>query len=94
MAIFGLFHGFGLATKLQALTLSEEGLLGNLLAFNLGVELGQLLALFFILIIVNLWRITARFNHQAIIANGLIMTSGFTLIAYQLTGYYLSAAGP
>ncbi len=94
VAIFGLFHGFGLATKLQALTLSEEGLLGNLLAFNLGVELGQLLALFFILVIVNLWRITARFSHQAIIANGLIMTSGFTLIAYQLTGYYLSAPVP
>lgn len=91
VAIFGLFHGLGLATKLQELTLSEEGLLGNLIAFNIGVELGQLLALFFILTIVNFWRITARFGNQATLANGLIMTCGFTLIVYQLTGYFVEA---
>ena len=90
VAVFGLFHGFGLATKLQELTLSTEGLFGNLIAFNLGVEAGQLIALFIILAAVNLWRITARFGHQAIVANGLIMASGFALITYQLTGYALS----
>lgn len=89
VAVFGLFHGFGLATKLQELTLSEEGLLGNLVAFNIGVECGQLLALFFILAAVNLWRITAKFSSQAVLANGLIMTSGFILIIYQLTGYFV-----
>ena len=89
VAVFGLFHGLGLATKLQELTLSEDGLLGNLIAFNVGVEAGQLLALFFILTIVNVWRITAKFGHQAVLANGLIMACGFTLIIYQLTGYFL-----
>ena len=89
VAIFGLFHGLGLATKLQELTLSEEGLLGNLIAFNVGVEVGQLIALFFILTAVNFWRLTARFGHQTVLANGLIMTCGFALIVYQLTGYFL-----
>jgi hypothetical protein len=87
---FGLFHGFGLATKLQALTLSEEGLLGNLLAFNLGVEAGQLTALVGIIALMNLWRASARFDSQAIVANGALMTCGFILIGYQLTGYGLS----
>ncbi|MCR9258419.1 MAG: HupE/UreJ family protein [Pseudomonadaceae bacterium] len=88
--VFGLFHGFGLATKLQALTLSEDGLLGNLLAFNLGVEAGQLTALVGIVALMNLWRASARFESQASVANGLLMTCGFVLIGYQLTGYGLS----
>jgi hypothetical protein len=92
VAIFGLFHGFGLATKLQQLTLSEEGLLGNLVAFNVGVEAGQILALLFILATVNLWRITARFSSQAVVANGLIMACGFALIVYQLTGYFIESS--
>ena len=87
--VFGLFHGFGLATKLQALGLSEEGLLANLLAFNLGVELGQLLALVAIITLVNLWRAGARFQTQAVVANGLIMTAGYLFMFYQITGYLL-----
>ena len=43
--VFGLFHGFGLATKMQEFEISREGLLANLIAFNVGVEIGQLLAL-------------------------------------------------
>ena len=42
---FGLFHGFGLASKLQELTLSKSGLILNILSFNVGVEIGQVLAL-------------------------------------------------
>ena len=41
---FGLVHGFGLATKLQDLTLSRDGLVANIISFNVGVEIGQLLA--------------------------------------------------
>ena len=91
VCVFGLFHGFGLATKLQELTLSEEGLLGNLIAFNVGVEVGQLLALTGIIAIMNLWRFTARFQTQAVLANGALMTAGFMLMGYQLTGYFVSA---
>src|ERR1700752_175241 len=43
--IFGLFHGFGLATKLQELNLAKTGLVTNILSFNVGIELGQVLAL-------------------------------------------------
>src|SRR6201981_2561405 len=43
--IFGLFHGFGLATKLQEFSLSPNGLVANILSFNVGVEVGQCLAL-------------------------------------------------
>jgi len=43
--IFGFCHGFGLATKIIEYDISPDGLLPNLLAFNVGVEIGQLLAL-------------------------------------------------
>ena len=88
--IFGFFHGFGLATKLQDFKLSSDGLVPNILAFNVGVEIGQLLALSSILIVMGFWRRTAAFNRQAVIANTLLMTAGFILIGYQLTGFYLS----
>lgn len=88
--IFGFFHGFGLATKLQDFELSNEGLVPNILAFNVGVEIGQLLALSGILIAMGFWRRTSAFNRQAILANTLLMTAGFILIGYQLTGFYLS----
>lgn len=89
--VFGLFHGFGLATKLQALSISDEGLLGNLLAFNVGVEAGQLVALVGIVALMNVWRYTARFNAQAVLANSILMTCGFMLMGYQLTGYFVAA---
>ena len=93
--VFGLFHGFGLATKLQELGLSADGLLPNLLAFNLGVELGQIAALVIILTLMNTWRHVAAgggaFRRQAILANWLLMTGGFALMGYQLTGYIVGS---
>ena len=86
VAVFGLFHGFGLATKLQELSLPSDGLLTNLIAFNLGVEAGQVLALVGIVTLVNCWRFTTRFASQAAVFNSLIMSAGFVLMAYQLTG--------
>jgi hypothetical protein len=88
--IFGFFHGFGLATKLQDFALSPEGLVPNMLAFNVGVELGQLLALFGILIVMGFWRRTEAFNRQAFAANTALMSAGFVLIGFQLTGYFVS----
>jgi len=93
---FGLVHGLGLATKLQELSLSEDGLVGNLLAFNLGVEVGQLLALFLILSMLALWRYGLASGTRlegstrgAIAANCLIMAAGLVLIGYQLTGFFV-----
>ena len=88
--IFGLFHGFGLATKLQDFTLSEEGLVPNIIAFNIGVEIGQLLALAAILIVMGLWRRSSRFTAQAFAANVVLMIAGFVLMGYQLTGYWIT----
>jgi hypothetical protein len=88
---FGLAHGFGLSTKLQDLRLSPDGLVGNILAFNVGVELGQFAALALILIAFQLWRRTGAFYRGAYLANVALMTAGFVLFGYQLTGYFISA---
>ena len=86
--IFGFFHGFGLATKLQEFSLSPDGLLTNLIAFNVGVEIGQLLALGAILIAMGYWRRTASFGRYSFAVNVALMTAGFVLFGYQLTGYF------
>ncbi len=86
--LFGLAHGFGLSTKLQDLALSQDGLVPNMLAFNVGVELGQLLALTFILLAFQFWRRSPGFLQGAFVTNFLIMTAGFMLMGYQLTGYF------
>ena len=88
--IFGFFHGFGLATKLQDFELSRDGLVPNILAFNVGVELGQLLALSGILIAMAFWRRSSAFTRQAFAANTVLMSAGFVLMGYQLTGYFIS----
>lgn len=89
---FGLIHGFGLATKLQALHLNPEGLLVNLMAFNLGVEVGQLLALSLILVAMTLWRRSRHFDRTATGANVLLMLAGFVLAGHQAAGYLFDGA--
>lgn len=88
--IFGLFHGFGLATKILEYEISPDGLVTNLLAFNLGVEIGQLLALGVILIGMSYWRRTPGFVRHAYTANVVMMSAGFILVGMQLTGYFVS----
>jgi hypothetical protein len=89
---FGLIHGFGLATKLQALNLNPEGLLVNLVSFNVGVEVGQVLALTLILAAMTLWRRTPMFERTAAGANVLLMLAGFVLAGEQLAGYIFGGA--
>ncbi len=88
--IFGLFHGFGLATKLQEFQLPEDGLLVNLIAFNIGVELGQFAALIFILIAINAWRHFPSFQRFSTLTNTALMSAGVMLVGFQLTGYFVS----
>ncbi len=85
--IFGLFHGLGLGTKLLDFSLSADGLVPNILAFNVGVELGQVLGLSAILIAMGWWRRSAAFHRHAFAANVVVMTCGFILAGYQLVGY-------
>ena len=88
--IFGLLHGFGLATKIQEYEISADGLVANLIAFNVGVEIGQLLALSAILIVMGYWRRTASFWRHAYTANVAMMSAGFLFMGYQLTGLIVS----
>ena len=88
--IFGLFHGFGLATKLQEFELNNDGLLTNLLAFNLGVELGQIMSLSLVLIVLSFWRRYDSYLKFSGLTNTLLMTAGMMLVMYQLTGYFLN----
>jgi hypothetical protein len=87
--IFGLFHGFGLATKILDFEVSPNGLVPNLLAFNVGVEIGQLLALSAILIAMSYWRRAPSFFRHAYTTNVAVMAAGFVLMGYQLAGYLL-----
>ncbi|MBN9216675.1 MAG: HupE/UreJ family protein [Mesorhizobium sp.] len=89
--IFGFFHGFGLSTKIIEYNISPDGLVPNLLAFNVGVELGQLMALGAILIVMGYWRRTPSFWRHAYTANVIMMTAGFLLIGYQLAGLFVAA---
>jgi hypothetical protein len=91
--IFGLFHGFGLATKLLDFEMGADGLVPNLVAFNVGVEIGQLLALSAILIAMSYWRRTSGFMRHAYTANVAIMTAGFLLVGYQLAGFFITSQG-
>src|SRR4030095_6513395 len=88
--VFGLFHGFGLATKLQEFELSPNGLVANIVSFNVGVEIGQGLALTAILIALTYWRFRPSFLQHAFATNAVVMSCGFLLVGYQLAGYFLS----
>jgi len=87
--VFGFFHGFGLATKLQDFELSQNGLVVNIVSFNVGVEIGQFLALTGILIALTYWRTRPGFLRHAFATNAIVMASGFLLVGYQLSGYFL-----
>jgi len=88
--IFGLFHGFGLAAKIIEFELDTNGLFTNLIAFNIGVEVGQLLSLSAILILISYWRKRSSFLIYAYSANVILMTMGFMLTGYQLFGFFNS----
>jgi hypothetical protein len=89
--IFGLFHGFGLATKLQELALAKNGLVTNIVSFNVGVEIGQVLALTGVLIVLSFWRTRSGFLRHAFATNTVLMSIGFVLTGYQVAGYLVAS---
>ncbi|WP_245729569.1 HupE/UreJ family protein [Salinihabitans flavidus] len=88
--IFGFFHGTGLATKILDYDIASDGLLPNLLAFNVGVEIGQIMALAVILIVMSYWRRSPAFLRQAYTANVVMMALGFILMGYHITGFFVA----
>jgi len=87
--VFGLFHGLGLATKLQEFDLSDNGLVTNIIGFNIGVEIGQILALSAVFILLSLWRTSISYLRHAFITNTALMAGGFLLAGYQISAYVL-----
>ncbi|MDP3262732.1 MAG: HupE/UreJ family protein [Tabrizicola sp.] len=88
--IFGFLHGFGLASKIIEYDISQDGLLTNLIAFNVGVEIGQLTALAAILVLMRRWRASPSFGQQAYTANVIMIGLGFYLMGFQLIGLALA----
>ena len=85
--VFGLFHGLGLATKLQEFDLSENGLVTNIISFNIGVEIGQILALSAVFLILSVWRTSSSYLRHSFITNTVLMTGGFLLAGFQISTY-------
>lgn len=90
--VFGLFHGLGLATKVQEFNLVKNGMVTNILSFNVGIELGQVLGLSIVLLVLTIWRTSGSFKRYAFTANTVLMTCGFMLAGYQLSGFFLAPA--
>lgn len=90
--VFGLFHGLGLATKLQEFDLSPNGLVVNIVSFNVGVEIGQVLALSAVFIALSVWRTKESYLRHAFATNSALMTGGFLLMGYQLSGLLLAGS--
>jgi hypothetical protein len=87
--VFGLFHGLGLATKLQEFMVSDNGLLANILSFNLGVEMGQILALFGVVAVLGYWRTRPSFSRWSFATNTALMVGGFLFAGIQMVGFVL-----
>lgn len=83
----GLIHGFGLSTRLQELPLSEDSLLINIISFNVGIELGQISALFFMLLLIAAWRKSQAFQTFSIVSNFGLIIAGGLLFLMQMHGY-------
>jgi hypothetical protein len=88
--VFGLCHGLGLATKLLDLSISNHGLVINLLSFNLGVELGQILVLLLVVSLLNLWRSRPGFKSGARVANWVLVAGGAAIMLDQTREYLIS----
>ncbi len=85
--IFGLFHGLGLATKLQEFQIPEDGLITNIISFNVGVEIGQIMALVFVVLLLRVWRTNQSYIKLSVVTNTLLMSAGILLMLFQLTSY-------
>ena len=75
--------------KIQEIGLSKNGIAKNILSFNIGVEIGQFLALSVAIMLFLVWQKRDSFSRQAFAVNTFIMFCGFTLAGYHLIGYVL-----
>lgn len=87
---FGLLHGFGLSTRLQQLPLGDDsmGMLFRILSFNVGVEVGQVIALAIMVYGLSTWRKKESFKRFSYASNSLLMFAGIFLLFMQMHGYW------
>lgn len=83
----GLVHGLGLSSRLQAFPLSEDGLLLNIISFNIGIELGQVLALLVMILLIDAWRKRPSFRKFSMASNYVLILAGGLLFLMQMHGY-------
>ena len=80
---FGLIHGLGFSNYLQALLGREESLFSPLLAFNIGLELGQIMIVAIIVgigyVFLNLLKMAMR--DWAMFVSGIAFGVAFLLMA-------------
>ncbi len=85
---FGLIHGLGLSTRLQSFELGANQFLAKIVSFNIGVELGQVLALIPIVLVINRWKKLKSFDAFYKAANTYLIIAGIFLFIYQLYAYF------
>lgn len=86
--LFGLIHGFGLSTRLQSFEIGTAQFLPKIICFNVGVELGQVLALIPIVFIITQWKSKKSYQAFYKAANWYLVIAGVLLLIYQLNGYF------
>lgn len=89
VGLFGLIHGFGLSTRLQSFDMGDNQFLSKILCFNLGVEVGQVLALIPIIFVINYSRKSNHFSAFYKAMNWYLVIAGIGLFLYQIRGYIL-----
>jgi len=86
--LFGLIHGFGLSTRLQSFDVGTSQFLSKIVCFNIGVELGQILALIPIVFIITQWQKKKSYKAFYKAANVYLVLAGLGLFLYQMYGYF------
>lgn len=86
--IFGLIHGFGLSARLQAVTLADDpDLLGKILIFNVGVEVGQIIALLIMAVAIRSWQRVKAWPIISQTCNTALIIAGAGLLIFQINGF-------
>ncbi|TVZ14209.1 HupE/UreJ family protein [Maribacter sp. MAR_2009_72] len=87
VGIFGLIHGFGLSTRLQSFDIGEGQFIAKILSFNIGVEVGQVLALIPIVFVITAMKKSKNYTPFYKAVNSYLIMAGLALFVYQLYGY-------
>ena len=88
VGVFGLIHGFGLSTRLQSFDMGQDQILAKILCFNLGVEIGQVVALIPIVFVITFARKQKQFPAFYKSVNWYLVLAGIGLFVYQVYGYF------